>query len=176
MVVITPYSPEWPNHFRIVRAELLAAFAPISVPVEHIGSTSVPGLAAKPVIDVLLGADSLALIEERIEALERLGYGYVSKYERDLPLRRYFVKPEGALPRVHVHGVVLGSRLWREHIGFRDALRLDDALRAEYQVLKLDLAARFSHDKAAYTEAKAPFVQSILATACPPPNAERPGD
>ncbi len=163
MVVVSPYSPEWPKLFQTLRAELLAAFAPVPVAVEHIGSTAVPGLAAKPVLDLLLGADSLPVIEEKIGALERLGYEYVSKYERELPMRRYFVKPAGALPRVHVHGVVRGSSIWRDHLAFRAALRADDALRAEYQALKLDLAARFSRDKAAYTEAKAPFIRSAIA-------------
>lgn len=163
-IVLSPYSAEWPKFFRDVRDELLLAFAPVEVAIEHIGSTSVPGLAAKPVIDVLLGAETLTDVESRIEALSALGYAYVPKYERELPMRRYFVKsPAGAL-RIHLHAVVRGSRIWQEHLAFRDALRTDAGLRSEYQSLKLDLAERFADDKSAYTAAKGPFIQAVMAT------------
>lgn len=162
-VIVRPYSSEWPNHFRDVRDELLPAFAPLAVVVEHIGSTSVPGLAAKPVIDVLLGADSLAEVESKIEALGRLGYGYVPKYERELPMRRYFVKSSAGALRIHLHAVERGSRLWQEHLAFRDALRADAGLRSEYQSLKLELAERFADDKSAYTDAKGPFIRTVMA-------------
>ncbi len=162
-VVVSPYSAEWPGCFRAIREELLATFSPTTVVVEHIGSTSVPGLAAKPVIDVLLGARSLADVESKIEALGDLGYAYVKKYEDVLPTRRYFVKSPAASFRVHLHAVELGSRLWLEHLAFRDALRTDPALCARYQSLKLQLAQAFADDKAAYSAAKDPFIQSVLA-------------
>lgn len=128
-VTIVPYSPGWPALFCRLRRELLDIFAPFQVVVEHIGSTSVPGLAAKPVIDVLLGADSLANIESKIDSLSTLGYSYVSKYEPELPMRRYFVK--SASMRVHLHAVELTSRFWWEHLAFRDALRADTRLLSE---------------------------------------------
>jgi GrpB-like predicted nucleotidyltransferase (UPF0157 family) len=163
-VIVSPYSTEWPQQFSGVRDELLQVFAPVAIAVEHIGSTSVPGLAAKPVIDALLGADSLADVESKIEALARLDYVYVPKYERELPMRRYFVKsPAGSL-RIHLHAVERGSRIWREHLAFRDALRADAGLRSDYQSLKLGLAERFAGDKAAYTEAKGPFIRTVIAS------------
>ena len=122
-------------------------------------------MGAKPVIDVLLGADSLSAIESKIEALERCGFQYVSKYEQELPMRRYFVKSEGNhLLRVHLHAVVLGSSLWQAHIAFRDALRSDRTLFAQYHSLKIELAARFQHDKSSYAEAKGPFIRSALTS------------
>lgn len=163
-VIISPYSTEWPNHFRVIRDELMSAFVPHVAAVEHIGSTSVPGLAAKPVIDVLLGADSLAEIESKIESLRVRGYEYVPKYEREIPMRRYFVKAAGVLPRVHLHAVEIGSGIWRGHLAFRDALRGDADLRAQYQSLKLQLAQDFADDKAAYTDAKGPFIQAVMAS------------
>lgn len=162
-VVLHPWSADWSRIFATVRDELVAAFAPVAVTVEHIGSTSVPGLAAKPVIDVLLGAASLADIESRIDALGAAGFGYVAKYESEIPLRRYFVKQPADGLRVHVHGVVAGGELWRNHLAFRDALSGDAALRDEYQALKLRLAREHAHDKAAYTDAKAPFILAVLA-------------
>ena len=163
--VVSPYSPEWPKLFEAIREELLLAFSPTVVAIEHIGSTSVPGLAAKPVIDVVLGADSLADIESRIKPLGDLGYAYVSKYEDELPMRRYFVKSPADSLRIHVHGVEQGARLWQEHLAFRNALRADDDLRIRYQDLKLRLAEEFADDKSAYTAAKNPFIQSVLGAA-----------
>lgn len=166
-VVIVPSSPDWPIHFAAIRIAVLYAFAPTPVEVEHIGSTSVPDLAAKPVIDVLLGAASLAAIEEKIPALVSLGFEYVPKYERELPERRYFVRPAGRTMRVHLHAVQRGSTLWRDHLAFRDALRADATLRDEYQALKVSLAAAHANDKAAYTEAKGPFIRAVLAARTP---------
>jgi GrpB-like predicted nucleotidyltransferase (UPF0157 family) len=150
--------------FDTVRDELSSALVPIEATIEHIGSTSVPGLAAKPVIDVLVGVRVLADVESKIAALGACGYGYVQKYERELPTRRYFLKSSVSSLRVHVHAVERGSRLWREHLGFRDALRMDPGLRVRYQQLKLQLAAVHADDKSAYTAAKAPFIQSVLAS------------
>lgn len=162
LVLISPYSSEWPNLFRILQEELIRGFAPIPVTVEHIGSTSVPGLAAKPVIDVLLGASSLAEIESKMEFLNELGYEYVSKYEKAIPDRRYFVKTSTNSLRIHVHAVELDSRLWQEHLAFRDALRCDSNLRSQYQLLKFQLAEKFVNDKSAYSAAKSPFIESAL--------------
>lgn len=162
-VQLSPWSADWTRIFASVRDQLLIACAPSEFAIEHIGSTAVPGLVAKPVIDVLLGAPSLAAIEARIAALGAAGFEYIPRYEDVLPMRRYFVsQPAGAL-RVHVHGVAAGSDTWRDHLAFRDALREDAALRDEYQTLKLRLAGTFAQDKAAYTAAKAPFILRVLA-------------
>lgn len=142
--------------------ELLATFAPEEINVEHVGSTAVPGLAAKPVIDVLLGAASLSVIESRIPALSKRGYAYVSKYERELPMRRYFVNASVGGLRVHVHAVEERSTFWRDHLGFRDILRANGKVRSEYQALKLRLAVQHAEDKSAYTSAKGPFIQAVV--------------
>lgn len=179
VVVLQPYSERWPLAFERIRDEVSLALSgecsgefsdahadDSAVDLQHIGSTSVPGLCAKPVIDVLLGAMSLARIEAKIDALAARGYVYVSKYERELPMRRYFVRDaEGERPRVHLHGVVVGSPIWREHLAFRDALRADPTLRDRYAALKTELAVCFARDKVAYTDAKAPFIRSVVDTA-----------
>lgn len=163
-LVLSPYCTEWPEYFSLLRSDLLDVFSSGTISIEHIGSTAVPGMVAKPVIDMLLGAESLAAIEAKIDALEKRGYSYVSTYEREIPMRRYFVKSSATAPRVHLHAVQSGSRLWREYLIFRDALREDYALRDQYQSLKLRLAQEFADDKAAYSAAKNPFVQSVLAS------------
>jgi GrpB-like predicted nucleotidyltransferase (UPF0157 family) len=160
--VVAAHSPAWPRLFLVLHDELRAAFASTHVDIEHIGSTSVAGLSAKPVIDILVGAGSLADIEARIPALRDVGYDYVPRHEAVIPMRRYFVKsPQDSL-RVHVHAVVRGGSLWNDHLSFRDALRADANLRERYQALKLNLAQRFAHDKSAYTEAKGPFIREAI--------------
>ena len=168
-VVVVPYSNEWPGIFGQIREELVRAFDPITVIIEHIGSTSVPELASKPVIDVLLGASSLAEIESKISALNQHGFSYVPKYETELPMRRYFVKSSSGSLRIHLHAVELGTPIWVEHLTFRDALRNDSNLRSHYHYLKLQLATQFSDNKSAYTAAKDPFIQSVLANAATKP-------
>lgn len=160
---ISPYSPDWPNIFEALREELLAVFAGSPVVVEHIGSTSVPGLSAKPVIDVLLGARSLREIESRLPALAAADYVYRPEHEQALPHRRYFTRTPASGLRVHLHAVALESGLWRAHLRFRDALRADAALRSEYQALKLRLATEHANDKTLYTAAKGPFIERVLA-------------
>lgn len=159
---VAPYSTAWPSEFAVVSSELFDAFGRESVFIEHIGSTAVPGLCAKPVIDVLVGAPSLERIEEAIPRLAAAKYEYVNKYEVELPMRRYFVRAESPGLRVHVHGVVTRSRIWNEHLMFRDALRANTDIREAYAGLKLELARIHADDKAAYTSAKAPFVQQVL--------------
>lgn len=161
-VVISPYSVEWPHIFSQIREELLTVFPPANTQIEHIGSTAVVGLCAKPVIDILLGTKDLTEIESQIISLEALGFDYVSKYEKEIPTRRYFVKSSSHGLRIHLHGVEIGSRIWKEHLLFRDLLRSDTDLRGRYQDLKLALAVKHAEDKSAYTAAKSPFIEAVL--------------
>jgi GrpB-like predicted nucleotidyltransferase (UPF0157 family) len=163
LVSIVPYDPEWPPRFDDERRTLAAAFSGSDATIEHIGSTAVPGLTAKPVIDILVGVPILADVGRHIPALETAGYEYVSEYEALLPERRYFRKPRSGRRLFHVHCVMTGSPLWIRHLAFRDWLRAHPASAAAYHDLKRELAGRLS--KADYTEAKRPFIESILASA-----------
>jgi GrpB-like predicted nucleotidyltransferase (UPF0157 family) len=163
-VSLLPYSSTWPAIFSTLHDELLAIFKPQPLAVEHIGSTAVPGLCAKPVIDILLGAASLSVIEQQIPALQRAGFQYRSGYEVELPDRRYFVRSTPNTLRVHVHAVQQHSTIWTNHLDFRDKLRVDPALMHAYAELKQKLAQTFRDDKAAYTEAKGPFISATLAS------------
>jgi GrpB-like predicted nucleotidyltransferase (UPF0157 family) len=162
-VQLVEYQDAWPSQFLQVAQQVRCAVAAPGAVVEHIGSTSVRGLCSKPVLDVLLGVASLAEIEAFIPALAAAGFGYRPEYESQIPDRRYFVKPSGTLPRVHLHAVVLGGTLWRQHLHFRDQLRNDAQLMKSYAALKRRLADLHSSDKTAYTEAKGPFIQQALA-------------
>lgn len=155
-------SPLWPAIFLLERDALSALFPGVDVAIEHIGSTAVPDLVAKPVIDILLGAPDLATIEAAIPALEALGYEYVPALERAIPERRYFRKegrPPGAF---HLHAVAFGGPFWRRHLAFRDALRADPLLASRYGALKRKLAARHRLDRAAYTDGKSGFIKEVL--------------
>lgn len=160
-VVIAPYDDRWPVRFRD-EAEALASVLPAHFVLEHMGSTAVPGMPAKPIIDMLLGADSLADIERVIPVLEQLGYEYVARHEAEIPGRRFFAKPVVRPRHFHLHGVVMGGTIWREQLRFRDLLRADAALAARYAKLKQQLAGVFGDDRAGYTDAKRDFIHAAL--------------
>jgi GrpB-like predicted nucleotidyltransferase (UPF0157 family) len=164
-VALVDYDDTWPAQFGRVERELADALAGCSPRLEHVGSTSVPGLCAKPVLDVLLGVSGLEQVERRSHVLRSLGYRYRPEHEAQVPQRRYFVRDASALPRVHLHAVVTDGPLWLEHLAFRDALRRDAALAARYAGLKRELAVTYAGDKAGYTAAKAPFIRQVLAFA-----------
>ena len=162
-VIVVPYDTDWPEQFRRERSLLHDVFRDIPIVVEHVGSTAVPGLASKPIIDLLLGVTALGLVESRIEALRARHYEYVQAYEAQIPDRRYFRKPF-TLPRTrHLHCVVIGSSLWCDTLLFRDYLRTYPGAAAEYAALKRELVARHKLDRSAYLEGKTAFVQSVLA-------------
>jgi GrpB-like predicted nucleotidyltransferase (UPF0157 family) len=161
-IEITTYSPMWPAVFEIERDRLAAIFGPDGAVIEHIGSTAVPGLSAKPVIDVMLGVPVLAIVERVMPALAEDGYRYVPEFEKSVPDRRYFVKPDGQPGHFHLHAVVMGSPFWRDRLAFRDALRGDAALAEEYLRLKKRLAARSVSDRTAQADAKTNFIRSVV--------------
>lgn len=161
-VVLSAYSPLWPAVFDLERRRLLEIFND-AVAVEHIGSTAVPGLGAKPIIDVMLGAPDLALVEARLPALEMEGYRYVPEFERAMPERRYFTKLDRPPGKFHLHAVALDSPFWARHLAFRDALRADGSLARKYWRLKQHLAARHRDDREAYSNAKGDFIRTALA-------------
>jgi GrpB-like predicted nucleotidyltransferase (UPF0157 family) len=162
--VVVDYDPSWPIEFERTAAEIhrLFDFA-VSLRIEHVGSTSVPGLIAKPIIDIVLGATTLQAVATRAQALATIGFRHVTDHDDALPNRRYHVRDASQRLRANLHAVVLDSPLWRNHIAFRDALRQDPALAQEYAALKRELAKRHARDRPAYTAAKGPFIQNVLA-------------
>jgi GrpB-like predicted nucleotidyltransferase (UPF0157 family) len=161
-IVIADYSPEWP---RLFAAELsrLGDLLP-GASIEHVGSTAVPGLSAKPVIDMLVGLDSLSPIMEVIPALDRIGFEYVPELESFFPERRYFRRLVAGRRTHQIHAVEEGCPFWARTLAFRDALRVDPALARAYADLKQDLAARHRMDRLAYTDGKTEFVEGVLAS------------
>ncbi len=163
-IIISDYDPQWPILYEEEKARILEVIGDKVVKIEHIGSTAVPGLGAKPVIDIMLAIPHLADAERCIEPLRSIGYEYIPKYEASIPERRYFRKgpPEA---HIHLHVVEPMSDFWERHILFRDFLRAHPEIAQEYYQLKKGLAAKYGSDHCAYTEAKAPFIKSVVAKA-----------
>ena len=161
-VVVVPYDPAWPALFAAEAARIRDALgASLPAAVEHMGSTAVPGLAAKPVLDLLIGYPPDAAVAPYVAALVRAGY--VHRGEQGIPGREYFRL--GAPRTHHVHVAVQGGSFWQEHLAFRDALRAEPALRDAYAALKRELARRHPHDRERYTEGKTAFVREVVARA-----------
>jgi GrpB-like predicted nucleotidyltransferase (UPF0157 family) len=145
-------------------AERLQAFfsaAGLAVQLEHMGSTAVPGLPAKPILDILAGYPEGAPVTDYISVLTSADY--VHRGEQGIPGREFFRR--GNPRSYHLHLAAGDSQFWRDHLTFRNRLRSDESLRDAYAALKHDLAARFPRDREAYIDAKAPFVKEILRTA-----------
>lgn len=159
---VSSHSPMWPAVFDIERDRLTRIFGADRVLVEHIGSTAVDGLAAKPIIDVMVGAPDLAIVERHLPDLVAEGYRYVPELERSVPQRRFLVKPDGQPGYFHLHAVVVDSPYWREHLSFRDALRTDPSLADEYGKLKRRILTRYPTDRAVYADAKSTFIRTVL--------------
>jgi len=162
-IEVVEYDDSWPLKFEVEKAILEAKLQPWLVGrIEHIGSTAVPGLAAKPVIDIMAPVTSLASSVGAIEAASGLGYVH---YPYKAESMHWFCKPSPSHRTHHLHLVPIASSLWNERLVFRNALRQSEALAAEYRELKLRLAQTFRADREAYTEGKASFVHRVLASA-----------
>ncbi len=160
-IELVPYDPRWPECFEAERVLLAGALRPwLTGPIEHIGSTAVPGLAAKPVIDIVAPVASLAGSIGVIDALRPFDYLHHPYKPQEM---HWFCKPSPAHRTHHLHVVELGGSAWQQRLALRDALRRDAALAAEYALLKQSLAQQYPLDRDAYTRAKAPFIASVLA-------------
>jgi GrpB-like predicted nucleotidyltransferase (UPF0157 family) len=156
-----PYDESWPARFAEERAALELVLSPwLAGPIEHIGSTAVSGLVAKPVIDIMAAVASLDASRAAVDALAALKYVY---FPYRAEIMHWLCKPSDEVRTHHLHLVPFGSALWHERLRFRDRLRSDPRVAAEYAALKLALAARHEFDREGYTDAKEPFVRRILA-------------
>src|ERR671931_773435 len=164
-VVLSPHDPDWARHFEAERALLERVLAPwLEGGIEHVGSTAIPGVAAKPIVDMVAGVRDLEEARAAYEPLE--AEGYVDEPHRP-EIAHHFAKPALELERrrFNLHLTEPRSSLWRERLAFRDALRADPSLAAEYEALKLKLARRHGADVQAYTDGKREFVHRVLVAA-----------
>jgi NAD-dependent protein deacetylase/lipoamidase len=161
-VAVVDYDPEWPERFAEESERIRAALGDNCVEIHHIGSTAVPGLAAKPVIDISVGLRDLDLSDDKVASMMDLGYEFLGDF--GLPGRLFFRKG-GARSTHHVHAVVLGGENWSRHLAFRDYLRSHPDEARLYGEQKRRLAADVDHDWYAYVERKNAFADELFKRA-----------
>ncbi|HEY6157135.1 MAG TPA: GrpB family protein [Gemmatimonadales bacterium] len=155
---LVEYDERWPSLFRAEASRILAAAPELRLTLEHVGSTAVPGLCAKPVLDILAGHTAALPALACVSPLERARYEH--RGDAGIVGHQFFRRGQ---PRAyHIHLVELGGRLWREYLAFRDYLRSDTRAAAEYADLKRQLAARYPRDREAYISGKSSFVVATI--------------
>lgn len=160
-IMILPHSADWAALFATEAKVLRVALEPwLVAAVEHVGSTAVIGLSAKPVVDIIAPVRDLDSSRHAIAAAESVGYCYYPYKPDEM---HWFCKPSPAVRTHHLHLIPWRSPLWNERLAFRDALRQNSALAKQYETVKLELAARYPNDREAYTQAKDPFIASVLS-------------
>jgi GrpB-like predicted nucleotidyltransferase (UPF0157 family) len=162
-VEVVEYDPAWPALYERERDLIGGTLSNLVADIEHVGSTAVPGLGAKPIIDIMIGLRSLADGEKCVGPLEELGYEY--KGEFGIPGRLYFRRIPGGKRSRQIHMVEIESDFWERHLLFRDYLREHPEEARDYYKLKVRLAAEFRADREGYTEAKTEFIRSAEARA-----------
>ncbi|KZM68548.1 hypothetical protein AWN90_11845 [Nocardia terpenica] len=156
--------PGWPKVFEQLASALRPALGDLAIAVEHVGSTSVPGLPAKPIVDIAIGLAADTQLVDVIAALAPLGYEFRGDKHQDGGW--LFVFSTRPLYRVaHVHAVRYGDRQWRAYLRFRDRLRADPAAHRAYARLKRQLAAQHADNRQAYTSAKNSLIAELLSDA-----------
>ena len=170
IVRVVPADPSWPALFSAESDRLAASIAAAGLPAltfEHIGSTAVHGLAAKPIIDFMAGYIPDADPRLYLDVLRAAGYEY--RGPQGVPFRELFVLGSESRRTHHLNLTPLGSPFWRDHLAFRDRLRNESAVRSDYSELKQRLAEAHPVDRRAYTEGKAAFIERITRAEHPPP-------
>jgi GrpB-like predicted nucleotidyltransferase (UPF0157 family) len=162
-IEVVPYDPQWPEIYQAEVESLTPAIGTQVIAFHHIGSTSVPGLSAKPTIDILAEVHSLAALDSCNKAMLELGY--VPRGENGIEGRRYFSKLAGEVHLFHLHAFQTGHIGIANHLVFRDYLRAHPTVAEEYAGLKRQLAGKFTFDTVAYTEGKADFITEVLQKA-----------
>lgn len=166
MITLLPHNPHWAKLFKEEKQQLQNVLGPMAIHIEHIGSTAIPGIHAKPIIDILIGVHDLnKFTQEDIKQIESLGYHYISAFEPNLPHRRYFQKSDSDGNRTHqIHLVNYPSAWWERHIFFRDYMRKYPEAAKAYENFKLILAKQFD-DTLSYAYAKTDFCEQIYKQA-----------
>lgn len=164
-VYLVPHDPMWAHAFAEEREEIVRVLPHREIEVLHIGSTAIPGLAAKPILDVMVLVDDITTAQDCYAPLSTLHYHYVPYAEEETPERRWFCKPNRSERTHHLHLVERNSRFHQDRLSFRDFLAAHPEDARRYDALKRDLAARFPTNREAYTRGKGGFVAEILARA-----------
>ncbi len=166
-IVLVGFDPKWAEKFKEEKEAIMERIGKFVLSIDHIGSTAIPNIVAKPVIDILIGIKSLDQSDEIITAMQNVGYEYLESIESHFPERRLFVKPptnkEKRLFNVHIWEHQ--SKGWEEMLSFRDYLLAHPETAKEYEYVKKHMAKRFPNNEVAYSIGKEGFMQVILLRA-----------
>ena len=165
-VIIVDYDPNWPQMYEQEKARIQDAIGEYLIDIQHVGSTSIPGLSAKPIIDIMPIIRDIALIPHCVQPLESLDYAYFG--ENGIPGRYYFRKPADIMSQphtYHLHVLEKGHDQWAMMLLFREYMLLHPESAQQYDLLKRELATKFGFDRVGYTDAKESFVKSIIRAA-----------
>ena len=160
-VVLVPYDPLWSEEFRVEADRIARACDELEIRLEHIGSTAIPGLSAKPIIDIAAGVPPRVDRTLYIQTLKELGYEHLGAH--GIPGRDYFRR--GRPQSHHVHMYSWSNDNWHDHLTFRDYLRANPSVMVEYEILKRQLAMAHADDRRKYQADKGPFIQAVLRQA-----------
>jgi GrpB-like predicted nucleotidyltransferase (UPF0157 family) len=159
-VVLEEYDSSWPEKFEKEKEFLMTVAGKWNFgTIEHVGSTSVKGMVAKPIIDIMFGVKSLSKSQPAIDALVKSGYEY---WPYKTEIMHWFCKPSDVFRTHHLHLIPFESPLWQERIKFRELLRKNNKTATEYANLKRELSDLHGDDREAYTKKKWPFIQQVL--------------
>jgi GrpB-like predicted nucleotidyltransferase (UPF0157 family) len=159
-VTIVEYNPEWKKQFEQEKTQIGNVLGNNALAIEHIGSTSIDGLIAKPIIDIAVAVNDLNDADSFIEPLRTIGYEYVPK--ADFPSRRFFRKGEWRKGTHHLHVYEITGEQWKNNLLFRDYLKNHPDQLRQYADLKKNLVVLHPDDRTTYTNKKAPFIQKII--------------
>jgi GrpB-like predicted nucleotidyltransferase (UPF0157 family) len=164
MVALVEHDPGWAQAYDEEKQRIGHALAGLAVDIQHYGSTAVPGIRAKPILDIVVGIKRLAVGGECIQPLRMIGYDYLG--DEFVPGGLFFAR---GVPRTHhLHVVDWCGTRWTDNMRFRDCLRAEPATARRYEATKIALADRYSADRASYTRSKAAFIASVLAAKTTP--------
>lgn len=163
IVNLSDYNLNWEKEFEYEKKRIVDVIGDKVVGIEHIGSTSIKGLEAKPIIDIILGVQDLDEVSNFVMPLSEIEYEYV--YKPEFKHRRFFRKGLWGQGTCHLHICEINSSEWIEKLLFRDYLRLHSHVAKEYASLKKELASKYKFDRPTYTKKKEPFIKTIIEIA-----------
>ncbi len=163
-VKLSKYNPKWNAAFEKEKRPFKKTFVDTIIAIEHIGSTSIPGIVAKPILDMNIGVQSLKIARNMKEKFKQLGYEYRGSKE-NLKGQELYVKGPESKRTHYAHVAVFGSNFWHRAIFFRNYLRSHKIIATEYAALKIKLAKKYANDRDTYSNSKNEFIQKVLKLA-----------
>jgi len=161
-VIIVPYNPRWPEFYKQEKEKVVKVMGEKVKSIEHIGSSSVPGLGGKDIVDFAVGVQSRETADESVDLLQALDYTSITPQPGHTQWFYCLGKSPGLLPRYHLHLMKCPSPFWTKHILFRYYLRKHPEVALEYFNLKKRLAEKYGRDRIGYTEAKTIFIERVM--------------